>query len=185
MTELGYKESEWDRSFRPYNWDAAYRFSKGLSVGAPAPRGHVPIRSLARGRYVPRQRLIYGRPARTRVRPPCAHPCCSPSPSRPRNTHPLTPPRPPGRRAYHPPQHCKKVAATNNFYIVSHIHLDDGDDRGSWRNSLIFDPSRKYGALSYWEALVKPTALAIKDANFKKRGVFFSMQAEMGATIFY
>lgn len=78
-----------------------------------------------------------------------------------------------------------KVAAANNFYIVSHIHLDDGDDRGSWRNSLIFDPSAKYGALSYWEALVKPTALAIRDANFKKRGVYFSMQAEMGATIFY
>lgn len=34
MTELGYKESEWDRSFKPYTWDAAYRFSKGLAVSA-------------------------------------------------------------------------------------------------------------------------------------------------------
>jgi hypothetical protein len=32
---------------------------------------------------------------------------------------------------------------------------------------------------------VKPTALAIRKANFKKRTVLFSMQAEMGATLFY
>jgi hypothetical protein len=29
---LGYKESQYDKSFRGFNWDAAYRFSKGLTV---------------------------------------------------------------------------------------------------------------------------------------------------------
>lgn len=38
---LGYKESEWDKSFKPYNWNAAYRFSKGLSVSSGL--GLVPV----------------------------------------------------------------------------------------------------------------------------------------------
>lgn len=49
-------------------------------------------------------------------------------------------------RIFYPPslpQDCMKVATANNYYIVTHIHLDDGDEKGSWRNSLIFDPSQK------------------------------------------
>ncbi|KAF6265946.1 hypothetical protein COO60DRAFT_770702 [Scenedesmus sp. NREL 46B-D3] len=109
---LGYKASRYDKSFRGFNWDAAYRFSKGLT-------------------------------------------------------------------------YCMKRAVDNNIYIVTHIHLDDGLDKGTWRNSVIFNPSQKYGALSFWEAVGKPTALAIKDANYKKRDVYYAMQAEMGATLFY
>lgn len=109
---LGYKESEWDKSFKPYNWNAAYRFSKGLS-------------------------------------------------------------------------YCMKKAVDNNMYIVTHIHLDDGLDKGTWRNAIIFNPNQKYGALSFWEAVAKPTAQAIKDANYRRRDVYFAMQAEMGATLFY
>jgi hypothetical protein len=33
---LGYKESQYDKSFKNFNWDAAYRFSKGLTVSAAA-----------------------------------------------------------------------------------------------------------------------------------------------------
>jgi hypothetical protein len=36
-----------------------------------------------------------------------------------------------------------KVAVANNFYVATHIHLDDGEGRGTWRNSIIFDPSKK------------------------------------------
>ncbi|WIA11873.1 hypothetical protein OEZ85_011959 [Tetradesmus obliquus] len=109
---LGYKESQYDKSFRGFNWDAAYRFSKGLT-------------------------------------------------------------------------YCMKRAVDNNMYIVTHIHLDDGMDKGTWRNAMIFNPNQKYCALSFWEAVGKPTALAIKDANYKKRDVYYAMQAEMGATLFY
>jgi len=80
---------------------------------------------------------------------------------------------------------CMKHAVNNNFYIAVHIHLDDGLMKGSWRNSLIFAPNQKYGQLSYWEGVVRPTAQAVKDANWRKRDVYFAMQAEMGATLFY
>ena len=78
-----------------------------------------------------------------------------------------------------------KHAVNNNFYIAVHIHLDDGLMKGSWRNSLIYAPNQKYGQLSYWEGVVRPTAQAVKDANWRKRDVYFAMQAEMGATLFY
>eukprot|EP00882_Tetradesmus_deserticola_P019643 GHRQ01021163.1.p1 GENE.GHRQ01021163.1~~GHRQ01021163.1.p1 ORF type:complete len:113 (-),score=24.65 GHRQ01021163.1:188-526(-) len=69
-----------------------------------------------------------------------------------------------------------KRAVDNNMYIVTHIHLDDGYDKGTWRNGVIFNPNQKYGALTFWEAVGKPTALAIKDANYKKRDVYYAMQ---------
>ncbi|KAF8071087.1 UBP4 [Scenedesmus sp. PABB004] len=109
---LGYKESQWDKSFKPYDWNAAYRFAKGLT-------------------------------------------------------------------------YCMKRAVDFNLYIVTHIHLDDGIDKGTWRNVIIFNPNTKYGAMSFWDAVAKPTAQAIKDANYRKRDVYFAMQAEMGATLFY
>lgn len=73
-----------------------------------------------------------------------------------------------------------KRAVDNNMYIVTHIHLDDGMDKGTWRNAMIFNPNQKYGALSFWEAVGKPTALAIKDANYKKRDVYYAMQVGRG-----
>jgi hypothetical protein len=69
-----------------------------------------------------------------------------------------------------------KRAVDNNMYIVTHIHLDDGLDKGTWRNAMIFNPLQKYGAMTFWEAVGKPTALAIKDANYKKRDVYYAMQ---------
>jgi hypothetical protein len=33
---LGYKNSQHDKTFQNFNWDAAYRFSKGLTVSAAA-----------------------------------------------------------------------------------------------------------------------------------------------------
>lgn len=76
----------------------------------------------------------------------------------------------------HPVQYCMKKAVDNNMYIVTHIHLDDGLDKGTWRNAIIFNPNQKYGALSFWEAVAKPTAQAIKDANYRRRDVYFAMQ---------
>jgi hypothetical protein len=76
-------------------------------------------------------------------------------------------------------------AVNNNFFIAVHIHLDDGLNKGTWRNALVFNPSQKYGEVSYWEGVVRPAAEAVKDANVRKRDVYFAMQAEMGATLFY
>lgn len=80
---------------------------------------------------------------------------------------------------------CMKHAANKGFYIASHIHLDEGLGKNTWRNSLIYDPTTKYGSLSYMEGVVKPVAQAVKDANWRKRDTYFALQAEMGATLFY
>jgi hypothetical protein len=69
-----------------------------------------------------------------------------------------------------------KRAVDNNMFVVTHIHLDDGLQKGTWRNAMIFNPNQKYGAMTFWEAVGKPTALAIKDANYKKRDVYYAMQ---------
>lgn len=67
-------------------------------------------------------------------------------------------------------------AVDNNFNIVVHIHLDDGLDKGTWRNVMIFDPTAKYGGVTYYDTVVKPTAEAVKMANYKGRPVYFAMQ---------
>lgn len=69
-----------------------------------------------------------------------------------------------------------RKAVDNNMYLVTHIHLDDGLDKGTWRNSMSFDPNQKYGAMSFWDAVGKPTAEAVRDANYKKRDVYYAMQ---------
>jgi hypothetical protein len=73
-------------------------------------------------------------------------------------------------------QYCMKRAVDNNMYVVTHIHLDDGLDRGTWRNSIIFNPQQKYNGWSFWDAIGAPTAKAIRDANYKKRDVYYAMQ---------
>jgi len=81
--------------------------------------------------------------------------------------------------------YCMRRAVDNNMKIVVHIHLDDGIDKGTWRNVMIFNPIAKYGGVSYYDTVVKPTADAVKAANYKGGEVYFAMQAEMGATLFY
>jgi hypothetical protein len=73
-----------------------------------------------------------------------------------------------------------KVASDNNFNIVVHIHLDDGLDKGTWRNVMIFNPIQKYGAFNYYETVVAPTAAAAKAAN-RGRPVYFAMQVRRAA----
>jgi hypothetical protein len=69
-----------------------------------------------------------------------------------------------------------RVAVDNNFKIVVHIHLDDGIMKGTWRNVMIFNPIQKYGAFSYYDSVLKPTADAVKMANYKGGEVYFAMQ---------
>jgi hypothetical protein len=51
-----------------------------------------------------------------------------------------------------------RLAVAGGFRLAVHIHLDDADDAGTWRNALQFEPFTRYGPLSYWEALVRPAA---------------------------
>ncbi|GBF98347.1 hypothetical protein Rsub_11241 [Raphidocelis subcapitata] len=80
---------------------------------------------------------------------------------------------------------CMRLAASRGFGLAVHVHLDDGGGGGTWRNALQFDPFTQYGQLSYWEALVRPAALAVRAANVAKAPALLSLQAEMGATLFY
>lgn len=73
-------------------------------------------------------------------------------------------------------QQCMRTAVDNNMNIVVHIHLDDGLDKGTWRNVMIFNPIQKYGGVTYWDTVVKPTADAVKMANYKGKEVYFAMQ---------
>lgn len=41
MDQLGYRESRWDKTFRPMTYAAAYRFAKGLSVSRGTSPGGV------------------------------------------------------------------------------------------------------------------------------------------------
>lgn len=77
-----------------------------------------------------------------------------------------------------------RKAVDNNFKIVVHIHLDDGIDKGTWRNVMIFNPIQKYGAHTYYDTVVKPTAEAVKGANYKGGEVYFAMQVGCAAAHF-
>lgn len=74
-----------------------------------------------------------------------------------------------------------RYAVNNGFYIVLHPHLDDGLYKGTWRNVLVFDPSAKYGAMSYFDAVIRPAANAIKQANSRGKEVYISLQVQLGA----
>jgi hypothetical protein len=74
-----------------------------------------------------------------------------------------------------------RVAVDNNFKVVVHIHLDDGIMKGTWRNVMIFNPIQKLGAFSYYDSVLKPTAEAVKMANYKGGEVYFAMQVRCQA----
>jgi hypothetical protein len=63
-------------------------------------------------------------------------------------------------------------------------HLNDGASAGFWRNGLIFDPLAKYNGYSYWEVVISPLARAILAGAGAAIKVEFSLQGEMGATVF-
>jgi hypothetical protein len=52
-------------------------------------------------------------------------------------------------------------------------------------NYLNPNDTPRYDSLSYFEALIKPSALAARGANVRRGPIYFAMQAEMGATLFY
>lgn len=67
-------------------------------------------------------------------------------------------------------------------------HLDDGTLSGHWRNMMIMDPLAKdRNGVTYYDIMLKPIADAAK-AVYKKgdgKRLFFGLQGEMGATVFF
>ncbi|CAL8461829.1 g1360 [Coccomyxa elongata] len=64
-------------------------------------------------------------------------------------------------------------------------HLDDGLGYGGWRNGLLFDPMKKYGNYSYTDIMLNPLADALAQSATSSTKIYFAMQGEMSATVFY
>jgi hypothetical protein len=57
--------------------------------------------------------------------------------------------------------------------------------QGGWRNTLVFDPTAKYGKWSYEEAIIQPLADAAAAAASSGTQIEFTPQGEMGATVYF
>jgi hypothetical protein len=53
--------------------------------------------------------------------------------------------------------------------------LDDGLERGGWRNALVFDPLARYGGYSYYDIMLKPIASALSAVMAPDTQVWFAM----------
>ncbi|NBP59479.1 hypothetical protein EBU71_23565, partial [bacterium] len=62
-------------------------------------------------------------------------------------------------------------------------HLDDGSVGGNqWRNAVVMNPLRKYdGTYSYYDVMIKPLVMAIRDATKTTDlvKIYFSLEGEM------
>ena len=79
---------------------------------------------------------------------------------------------------------CMKYAASKGLNIAVNAHVDDGRALGGWRNTIKFDPTKKYGTYSYEEIILNPLADMLGAAAAAGSEVEFTLQGEMGATVF-
>ncbi|GAX73151.1 hypothetical protein CEUSTIGMA_g604.t1 [Chlamydomonas eustigma] len=85
---------------------------------------------------------------------------------------------------------CLRHAAAAGIQSVSVIpHVDSASTGGtwtikSWRNGIVFGPSIRYGGLSYEDIMLQPLAVALGSSLPLSTDIYFSMQGEMGATVF-
>ena len=79
--------------------------------------------------------------------------------------------------------HCISHATNLGFDIAVNTRVDDGRQLGGWRNTINFNPLKKYGNYSYLEAILYPIADAMLAATTPTTRLSFTLQGEMGATI--
>lgn len=79
---------------------------------------------------------------------------------------------------------CMKYAASKGLNLAVNARVDDGKALGGWRNTLKFDPTQKYGNYSYEEIILNPLADMLSEAATAGSQVEFTLQGEMGATVF-
>jgi hypothetical protein len=80
---------------------------------------------------------------------------------------------------------CMARAAAANLSVALNVRVDDGKGLGGWRNTLDFDPTRRYGKFSYEEAILAPLADAAAAAARPGARLAFVPQGEMGASVFF
>ena len=80
---------------------------------------------------------------------------------------------------------CMKYASSKGLNLAVNARVDDGRSLGGWRNTLDFSPVEKYGKYTYEEAILHPLADMLSAAAAKGSQVEFTLQGEMGATIFF
>lgn len=80
---------------------------------------------------------------------------------------------------------CMKYAASKGLNLAVNARVDDGRSLGGWRNTLDFSPALKYGKYSYEEAILNPLADMLSAAAAVGSQVEFTLQGEMGATVFF
>ena len=80
--------------------------------------------------------------------------------------------------------HCISHAVNLGFDIAVNARVDDGRQLGGWRNTINFNPLKKYGNHSYLDAILYPIADAMLAATTPtSTRLSFTLQGEMGATI--
>lgn len=85
---------------------------------------------------------------------------------------------------------CFKEALQTGVTIYIRPQLDDGTNKGAWRNGLLFRPAEKYGGYSYYDIMLAPLAdalhaafVAVQPMQPELQRVYFGMQGEMSACI--
>lgn len=78
---------------------------------------------------------------------------------------------------------CISHATNLGFDIAVNTRVDDGRQLGGWRNTINFNPLKKYGNYSYLEAILYPIADALLAATTPLTRLSFTLQGEMGATV--
>jgi hypothetical protein len=79
---------------------------------------------------------------------------------------------------------CMQYAASKGLNIAVNARVDDGRSLGGWRNTLKFNPTQKYGKYSYEEIILNPLADMLSSAAAAGSQIEFTLQGEMGATVF-
>lgn len=82
-------------------------------------------------------------------------------------------------------EECMRYASSKVLELAVNARVDDGRALGGWRNTLNFSPTQTYGAFSYESAVLNPLADALAAAAAPGAPVEFTLQGEMGATLFF
>lgn len=78
---------------------------------------------------------------------------------------------------------CLSYAVGLGFDLAFTPHLDDGLNKGQWRNAMLIDPLAKYGGMSYFDVVLEPLARAASATMKPTTRLWFALQGEMSAMV--
>ena len=82
-------------------------------------------------------------------------------------------------------QACFARAVQHRMAIHISPQLNDGTGQAAWQNLLNLNPLTPYEDFSYIEVMLYPLAHAIHGAVQEKTQVYFTLQGQMGSSLFY